>query len=155
MACSKCDNPLTPKEFKYSISHYGIALCRECQEDYEPLKKKFEKQKNRSTPEAIKLHGILVKLGVNAKLEQYDRFKHIDIAIPDADLNLEIDGMQHSYSEKQALADLKRTYYSLKKGYITLRIPNKLIQENAYETAKYLKKLIEENEDQIDDEDLF
>ncbi len=151
MACSKCNNPLTSKVFEYSISHYGIALCRECQEDYEPLKKKFEKQKDRSTPEAIKLYEILIKLGINAKLEQYDKFKHIDIAIPDAKINLEIDGMQHNYSEKQALADLKRTYHSFKKGYVTLHIPNKLIQEHAYETAKYLKMLIEESEDQLED----
>ncbi|MCX6750065.1 MAG: hypothetical protein NTZ83_01265 [Candidatus Pacearchaeota archaeon] len=150
MSCSKCNVSLTKKEFEYSISKYSLPLCRECQEKYGPLKNKFEKQKSRSTPEAIKLYEILVKLGVKAKLEQWDKHKHIDIAIPDARINLEIDGMQHVYNEKQALADLKRTYYSFKKNYVTLHIPNKLIQEKAYETAKYLKMLIEE---QISDDE--
>ena len=46
----------------------------------------------------------------------------------------------------------KRTYYSFKKGYVTLRIPNKLIQNNAYETAKYISQFLESIEDQLEDE---
>ncbi|MBS3149685.1 hypothetical protein J4455_03250 [Candidatus Woesearchaeota archaeon] len=111
----------------------------------------FLKQKSRSTPEAIKLYTILIKMGFNAKLEQWDGFKHIDVAIPEAKINFEIDGMQHSYNEEQALADLKRTYYSFKKGYVTLHLPNKLIQEKPFETAKYLKDVIETSNQQIED----
>ena len=59
--------------------------------------------------------------------------------------------MQHSYNEEQALADLKRTYYSFKKGYVTLHLPNKLIQEKPFETAKYLKDVIETSNQQIED----
>ena len=149
MLCSKCENSLSKKEFNYSIKFYSIILCRDCQNKYLPLKNNFEKKKNKSTPEAIKLYNILIKLGIPAKLQQYDHFKHIDIAIPEAKINLEIDGMQHNYSEKQALADLKRNYYSLKKGYVTLHLPNQLIREKAYETAKFLKRLIEESDDQL------
>ena len=78
--------------------------------------------------------------------------KNIDIAIPKHKVNIEVDGMQHSYSEEQALADLKRTFYSFKKGYVTLRIPNKLIQEKAYETARYIKKFIEASAEQLERE---
>lgn len=91
-------------------------------------------------------------MGFDAKLEQWDKHKHIDIAIPKLKVNIEVDGGQHNFSEKQALADLKRTYYSFKKGYFTLRIPNKLVQNNAYETAKYIKQLLESSEKQLEDE---
>jgi very-short-patch-repair endonuclease len=152
MVCSKCGEELPRNEFNYSVEKYRKPLCRSCQQDYEPLKKKFEKQRKRSTPEAMKLYEILVKLGIPAKLEQSDGFKHIDIAIPELRVNIEVDGEHHNFSEKQALADLKRTYYSFKKGYVTLRIPNKLIQKNAYETAKYIKKFLESSEEHFEDE---
>lgn len=153
MVCSECEEPITKKEYNYSIEHYGKPLCRDCQDELKGLKHKFEQKKERSTPEARKLYEVLIKLGIPAKLEHYDRHKHIDIAIPEAKINLEIDGMQHSYNHKQALSDLKRTYYSFKKGYVTLRIPNKLIHENLYETARYIKKLIESSIDQLEEED--
>jgi len=152
MGCSKCGDGLTNAELNYSIEHYGKMLCKECQEDYEPLKRKFEKKCVRSTPEAKKLHEILIKMGFDAKLEQWDKHKHIDIAIPDLKVNIEVDGGQHNFDEKQALADLKRTSYSFKKGYVTLRIPNKLIQNNAYETAKYIKEFLNASEEQLEDE---
>jgi len=44
-----------------------------------------------------------------------DGYKHIDIAIPEAKINIEIDGVHHNYNAQQALSDLKRTYYSFKK----------------------------------------
>ena len=49
---------------------------------------------------------------------------HIDLAIPAARLNIEIDGVQHNVTGNQAIIDLKRTYECLKKSYITIRIPN-------------------------------
>lgn len=152
MACSKCGEGLTKREFNYSIKNYGKLLCRDCQEEYGTLRKKFEKKCAKSTPEAKKLYEILIKMGFDAKLEQWDKHKHIDIAIPELKVNIEVDGGQHSFNEKQALADLKRTYYSFKKGYVTLRIPNKLIQNNVYETAKYIKQFLESSEEQLEDE---
>src|SRR3989344_7134149 len=111
MGCSKCEEVISDREFKYSIKSYGKVLCRECQKSYSNLKNKHEKRKERSTPEAKKLYEILLKMGINAKLEHWDGFKHIDIAIPDLRVNIEVDGKQHQ-SERQALADLKRTYHS-------------------------------------------
>src|SRR3989338_10120873 len=136
MVCSKCQGFVSNREYDYSIEHYGKVLCMECQEDYSGLKSKHEKKIKKSTPEARKLYEILIKNGFNAKLELWDGFKHIDIAIPDYKVNIEVDGMQHQ-NKKQALADLKRTYHSFKKGYVTLRIPNELVQKDIYETASY------------------
>ena len=151
MTCSKCNGQLSRKEFNYSIEHFSKPLCRNCQKSYAPLEAKLEKKKKKSTPEATKLYNILLKMGIKAQLEQWDGYKHIDIAIPEAKVNIEVDGMQHAYSDKQALADLKRTFHSWKKGYVTLRIPNKLLQEgNLFETAKYIKQLIESSAEQIE-----
>jgi very-short-patch-repair endonuclease len=152
MGCSECDEYLSKKEYEYSIKLYGKALCRDCQKGFAPIKKKHQKKKKNSTPETIKLCKTLRKMGINAELEKYDGYKHIDIAIPEVKLNIEVDGMHHAYSHKQALSDLKRTFHSFKKGYVTIRIPNKLIKEKLYETAKFLKKLIEASEEQLEEE---
>lgn len=152
MVCDKCQGFVSDKEYNYSIKNYGKVLCRECQKDYANLKNKHEKRKEKSTKEAQKLYEILLKNGFNAKLELWDGHKHIDIALPDYKVNIEVDGMQHAFSEKRALADLKRNFYSFKKGYVTLRIPNALVQENIYETAKYIMEFLKESEAQLDEE---
>lgn len=151
MVCSKCKKQIYNKKvFNYSIKHFGKPLCGDCQKVNVSEEKSFQMKKAKSTPEAIKLCTQLIKMGFDAQLEKDDGFKHIDIAIPKHKVNIEVDGMQHSYSEEQALADLKRTFYSFKKGYVTLRIPNKLIQEKAYETARYIKKFIEASGEQLE-----
>ncbi len=150
MGCDRCKGFVSEKQYEYSIENYGKILCMDCQKYYPNLKAKHEKRKERSTPQAIKLYEALMKLGFNAKLEQYDGYKHIDIAIPDHKVNIEVDGMQHQYDEKQAIADLKRTFYSFKKNYVTLRIPNKLIDEKCYETAKYIKEFLEASPEQLE-----
>jgi len=153
--CSDCQDTISAKEFEYSKEHYGKILCKDCQGGYEEIEVKTisNKKISKSTPEAIKLWKALRKMGFNAQLEKYDGYKHIDIAIPEQQVNIEVDGMQHQYNEKQALADLKRTFHSFKKGFVTLRIPNKLIQEKAYETAGYIKKFIEASEEQLGEEE--
>lgn len=151
MGCSSCQGFVSDREYNYSIKNYGKVLCRECQEDYVNLKNKHEKRKKKSTQEAQKLYEILIKKGFNAKLELWDGFKHIDIAIPDYKVNIEVDGKHHQ-SKKQALADLKRTYHSFKKGYVTLRLPNELVQENIFETASYIMKFLKESESQLNED---
>lgn len=51
----------------------------------------------RSTPEASKLGEYLRSFGWNVELEKSDNHKHIDIAITEAKVNIEVDGGQHSY----------------------------------------------------------
>ncbi len=151
MVCSVCGGYISDREYNYSINNYGKVLCRECQEDYANLKNKHEKRKANSTPEAQKLFNILIKMGFKAQLEKWDGYKHIDIAIPDKRVNIEVDGKYHQ-SKKQALADLKRTYHSFKKEYVTLRIPNQLVQEDTvFETASYIKEFLNESEAQLNE----
>lgn len=111
------------------------------------------KMGGKATPEAVKLYNALKKEKVPAYLEKWDGYKHIDIAIPEAMINIEIDGSHHNLHSKQALADLKRTYFSFKKGYFTLRIPNSLIREHLDEVVDLVIEILNESNDQLDSED--
>src|SRR3989338_3902796 len=146
--CSECREYILKKIYEYSIEHHNKPLCIECQKDYDreewntwnprdKISKKVlyngNKKKSKITPEAIKLFKALKSRGVPAELEKFDGFKHIDIAIVEAKVNIEVDGMQHNFNHNQALQDLKRTFHSFKKGYVTLRVPNRLIQQKLEE----------------------
>jgi very-short-patch-repair endonuclease len=101
-----------------------------------------ENSRRRPTPEAKKLNEELIKLGYKAELEKFDGYKHIDIAIVQAKTNIEIDGPRHNYQARVALQDLKRTFYSLEKGFITIRIPNSLVHRKLPETVDYIDKIL-------------
>ena len=77
-----------------------------------------------------------------ARLEKWDGYKTIDIAIPECKINIEVDGLQHNFNADQALSDLQRTYYSFLKGYLTLRVPNSLLEENLDDAADYITKFL-------------
>ncbi len=168
--CSICKKTILPKEFQYSTSKFGRALCRMHQKTQAPSNSakpvKPAKQpakrskvmyagkakKTKATPEARKLYYELKERGVPAQLEKWDGHKTIDIAIPEAKINIEVDGAHHKYSHKQALADLWRTFYSFKKGYVTIRIPNRLIKERLEETADAITKLLNASLAQLEKE---
>jgi very-short-patch-repair endonuclease len=134
--CIECETFIEMNVFNYSVEHFGLPLCRDHQNW---LKEKAQE----STFETISLYFALRIRGVPAELEKFDGFKTIDIAITDAKVNIEVDGGHHNFNANQALADLKRTYHSFKKGYLTLRIPNSLVTErNIEETADYLTEIL-------------
>ena len=128
-SCLHCHSYIDEKVYSYSTAAYGFELCLTCQRSIN-LKS--------STEEATRLYLSLKRRGVPAELEKYDGYKTIDIAVADARVNIEVDGHQHVSNPKQALSDLKRTYFSLQKGFLTLRIPTTLIRENLEETADYI-----------------
>jgi len=145
--CNVCRESITLAEFNFSMKRFNRALCRNHQKN---------NSEEKSTPEAKKLYSALRMAGVPAKLELHDGYKHIDIAVPKARVNIEVDGGHHNLNYKQALADLKRTYYSFKKGgYLTLRIPNSLIKNNFNETVDYIVKFLKESAEQMEDDDDF
>lgn len=88
------------------------------------------------TPETIELKEALENLGVEVKLEAFDGFKHVDIEIAKAKLDIEVDGVYHLTNPKQILSDLNRSYYSHKDGFNTIHIPNEMVR-------KYLKEISE------------
>ena len=133
--CVNCLNTIPPAVLRHSINITGYALCATCQDN---LRFKL-KHTSRQT---AKLYFLLKERGIPAELEKFDGFKSIDIAITGAKVNIEVDGPQHSYNHQQALADLKRTYYSFKKGYYTLRIPNALVAYDHNEAVDFIEEFI-------------
>ncbi|WP_448104627.1 DUF559 domain-containing protein [Pedobacter panaciterrae] len=136
--CLECGCDISPQVHDYSYNYFGIPLCM-------PHQKWVKQQEQVSTISAMSLYFALKERGVPAQLEKWDGHKHIDIAIPQAKVNIEVDGGHHNYSDKQALSDLKRTYYSFLKGYLTLRIPNSLVNGHLYETADHITEMLNIN----------
>lgn len=90
------------------------------------------------TKEAIDLKEELIKRGVKVYVELNDGYKHVDLALPDAKLNIEVDGVQHLTNPHQIVADLSRGYYSSKLGYSTMHISNEMIRLHLREIADAL-----------------
>lgn len=89
----------------------------------------------KSTPEALKLKEALEGLGIRVHAELWDGHKHIDLTIPEAHINIEIDGPKHLTDPYQILADLSRSHYSDDLGYHTLHIHNEEINTNLEKIA--------------------
>lgn len=101
------------------------------------------------TPQARKLHDALKRRGIPAELEKWEGHKHIDIAIPSARINIEVDGQHHNFNDEQAFSDLQRTFFSFEKGYYTLRIPNSLIENRLNRAVDLVIGIIEKNRENL------
>jgi len=135
MYCLECDKPIERAVFYYSSENFGVALCRYHQTWIRQIDPK-------TTDDALSLYFALKERGVPAQLEKHDGFKSVDIAIEEAKVHIEVDGMHHSFDSRQAMSDLHRTYYSFKKGYFTLRIPNSLVRQDLEETADWIVEIL-------------
>lgn len=138
--CVECGQWVSPQVSDYSTDRWGIPLCVNHQNWVKMML-------TQTTDETFGLYFALKMRGVPAEIEKFDGHKHIDIAVTDAKVNLEVDGGHHNYSPQQALSDLKRTFFSFKKGYLTLRIPNSLVRYHLDETADYIVDFLMENRD--------
>jgi len=136
--CRNCNAAINQHVTTYSTDTFGYPLCVNCQLD---IGNKF----NYSTKETINLYFTLRDRGVPAELEKFDGYKNIDIAIADAKVNIEVDGAHHADNADEAFADLQRTFYSFKKGFLTLRIPTVLVKQNLNETADYVTEFLNES----------
>lgn len=147
--CSICKKSIEPDVYNYSMKNYNKVLCMQHQKS-----KEITSNKNAPTKEAYKLGMALKARGCPVEFEKWDGYKHIDIAIVEARVNIEVDGAHHNFDKKQALADLKRTYYSFKKNYLTLRIPNSLVkdQKTIEETAEYIVDFLNSRNQQLDED---
>lgn len=95
------------------------------------------------TSEALALKLALERHGMRVLAEVDDGHKHIDLAIPDARINIEVDGNQHLTDPYQILADLKRGHYSDRLGYDTIHVPNLLIHSELERIAQAIAKTAE------------
>jgi hypothetical protein len=106
----------------------------------------------KASPIAIAFYKQLRKRGVAAELGKWDGSKTIDISVPDAKVNIEVDGGQTNFNADQAMRDLLRTLLAFKKGYLTLRIPNTLVKYNLERTADLITEFLMESKEQLGDE---
>ena len=134
--CLNCNDALTTPEMFHSVNRLGHPLCSTCQED---LKAKLE----HTSRETVKLYFLLKQRGIAAALEKDDSLNTIDIAIASAKVNIEVDKPQRNYHHGQALAELKRTYYSFEKGYYTLRIPGALVAYDQEDAVSFIEEFLQ------------
>jgi very-short-patch-repair endonuclease len=102
-----------------------------------------------STEEEKKLKKALEDLGVFVLSQISDRHKHIDLAIPSAKINIEVDGPKHLTNANQIVSDLLRSHYSDDLGYFTIHIPNDYINSDLEKIAKALEEAARIREKQI------
>lgn len=135
MRCLNCHKSIDGNVYVYSIENYGYNICIRCQGW-------LDCQLEFTTNEVVDLYFALKNRGFEPGMEKFDGHKHVDIVFERPKLHIEVDGIQHNQSTIQALSDLKRTFYSLKDGYMTLRIPNVLVRNELNKTVDYLVELI-------------
>ena len=135
--CVKCGYRFGNEVLDY-CKEIGFNICPTCQIWYN---KKEEKVSQLSK----QFYLALLDAGVNVEIEKYDGHKTIDLVVAAQDLrfNIEIDGIQHYQDIEQSMADLNRTFHSLKKGFFTLRIPNVLVVEKLHESVEIVLKMLE------------
>lgn len=80
-----------------------------------------------------KLAAALRDKGIIFEQQYWDGYKHIDIFVKSAKLNIEIDGIQHLTEPAQIISDFNREYWADKNGYYTLHIPNRAIESDDFE----------------------
>ena len=101
------------------------------------------------TPEAKNLKAALEKLGIKVLAEVDDGHKRIDLAIPSARINIEVDGDQHLTDAEQIVSDLSRAHFSDELGFDTVHITNKSIKSNLGGIASALAEASKIREEQL------
>jgi hypothetical protein len=135
---------IPPKLYSFSIENFELPFCVTCGEDF-----KIKSQK--TAPLALSLFIELMKRGVPAQLEKWDSNTTVDISIPGAKVNLEVDGGQNNFNADQAMRNLLGTLLAFKNGFLTLRIPNSLVKYNLQHTADMISEFLMESKEQVED----
>lgn len=140
--CEDCGQDLSLNTQQYSNAVFGDSLCYKCQ----------AKRREKQSPQSRKLaEELRKKLEADDELEGdealvYEEFfegnKTVDIHIPAADIDIEVDGGQHHFDASRAIADLKRANYSDEEGIRTIHLPNSLLDEQFEQTVSELLKTI-------------
>lgn len=93
-------------------------------------------------PQENTLANALRERGVELKQQYSDGYKCVDIYIPKAKLDIEVDGMGHFMLASQMISDFKREYWSERAGYHTIHIPNDFVERHDY-LIKIVDALVE------------
>lgn len=98
---------------------------------------------------AQRIINELGKRGIKAIPEYSDGHKCVDIYIPEAKLDIEVDGSHHTRDVEQALRDLLRTKFSLEQGRRTIRIPNSLVYNHPEKVADIIREIVDKDKKKI------
>lgn len=90
-----------------------------------------------ASPHAKKLYNALKEKGVNAQIQYYDHHKTVDIAVLEARLFIEVDGIQHFTDPDQIKRDFKRSHFSDGDDMCTFYVTNQLID------SKYFNEIVD------------
>lgn len=93
------------------------------------------------TTQAYLLKEALEKFGVKVELEHFDGYKHVDLFLPEARVNIEVDGLQHLTISEQIIRDFNREYHDDRKGYNTLHIQNVVIDHYLTDIVKGIAEM--------------
>ncbi len=77
-------------------------------------------------------------------MEYSDGHETVDIAVLNAHLYIEVDGIQHFTDSEQIIRDFKRNHYSDGDDFSTFYVTNQLIDKYLDEIADALIKVINE-----------
>lgn len=90
----------------------------------------------RVTSQVVNLYNALMSKGIKCEMEVFDGHKRIDISIPWAKIDIEVDGLQHYIDAEQIKSDFKRSYWSLTRDdYDTFHVPNDIIDKHLDQVA--------------------
>lgn len=90
------------------------------------------------------LYEALCEKGINAQLEYSDGHKTVNIAILEAHLYIEVDGIQHFINSEQIIRDFKRNHFSDGDDFSIFYVTNQIIDTHLDEVVSALAKVIEE-----------
>lgn len=87
-------------------------------------------------------------------MEVKDGYKTIDISIPSAKIDIEVDGLHHFLEPEQIKSDFMRTYWSIKRDdYDTIHIPNIIIEKYLNKVADALASVARSHHEAIKEEE--
>ena len=101
-------------------------------------------EKRTPTKYAQLLFDALEKRGIKSQLEYFDGHKTVDIAVLDAKIFIEIDGLHHYTHPEQIKADFKRNHFSDGDDIDTFRVPNELVENHLEEIVDGIAEVIKE-----------
>jgi len=100
-------------------------------------------EESTSSSQAKALHLALINRGIKAFLEHKDKYKTVDIAIPDSHIYIEVDGIQHFNDPEQIIIDLERNSYSDDEGFRAFVVTNQIIETRLCEVADALRRVVD------------
>ena len=108
----------------------------------------------RVTPQVTNLYNALMNRGIKCKIEDNDGHKTVDLSIPEAKINIEVDGLQHFTDSKQIMSDFQRSYWSIKqRDFDTFHVSNIIIDNYLEQVADALATVAREYSETIREEE--